>query len=61
MDSHTEMLLVAREVAVDAERKGFIRTAEAMRSVIENFLPNPTTDYGMGGAVDIMQRYSPRS
>lgn len=55
MDSNTQMLLVAREVAMDAERRGFFNTAEAMRSVIDSFLSNPACDESMGSAVDVMQ------
>lgn len=56
MDSNTQMLLVAREVAMDAERRGFFNTAEAMRSVIDSFLSNPASVQNTGGAVDVMQR-----
>lgn len=58
MDSYTEMLLAARNVAMDAERKGFFGTAEAMRSVVDNFLSNPSADHGAASIVDKMQRYS---
>ena len=58
MDSYTDMLLVAREVALEAERKGFSQTAEAMRCVIDNFLNPPPIVCHPDNSPDELQRLS---